>query len=300
MIYGYADVGRFGLAHSMLAWARCLVWCKTNNIPMLAPNWFRIRIGPYVRREYDKREYFRFFKYDEEISGIKKLFILIFSKKILDQEADHPEKFIKRNGLNTIIFKNSLISTEKYFYQIIDHHELVKKYLLKSIKTKYLPVIDDGQWIGIHVRRGDFNKSVSLDQIQRGAFNVRLPIEWYIDILLGIRAKLGYAIPAKIFSDGTDDELYNLLRLPSVRRSRKQDAITDMLELSHAKAIIASGSGFSFWACYLSQVPRICFPGQRQIKTICNDPENHLEPECENADDIPIHFIEYLSQTNIF
>ncbi len=25
-LYGYADVGRFGLGHGLLAWGRCVVW----------------------------------------------------------------------------------------------------------------------------------------------------------------------------------------------------------------------------------------------------------------------------------
>ena len=54
-LYGYPEMGRTGLGHSLLAWARCVVWCEMTGAKMLAPRWLRIRIGPYLRGERQAR-----------------------------------------------------------------------------------------------------------------------------------------------------------------------------------------------------------------------------------------------------
>ncbi len=44
-LYGFPDMGRTGLGHSLLAWGRCAVWCRETGAIMLAPRWLRPRSG---------------------------------------------------------------------------------------------------------------------------------------------------------------------------------------------------------------------------------------------------------------
>ena len=93
----------------------------------------------------------------------------------------------------------------------------------------------------------------------RTTSNVQLPVEWYRDILLSIRRQAGLNLRAQVFSDGDVESLRPLLGLPNVSLARPHSALYDILSLSRAAALISSGSGFSMWAAYLGQIPRICF-----------------------------------------
>jgi len=66
-----------------------------------------------------------------------------------------------------------------------------------------------------------------------------------------LQAALGSALPVRVFCDGTDDELRPLLGLDAVERVERAATITDKLALSQSSALIASGSTFSMWGCYL-------------------------------------------------
>jgi hypothetical protein len=81
-LYGYPALGRFGLGHSLMAWARCHIWCKGQEAAMLGPIWLRPRLGPYLRRERDKREYFKLFNNNGYIGEPLRSWLLLTSHKI--------------------------------------------------------------------------------------------------------------------------------------------------------------------------------------------------------------------------
>ena len=91
-----------------------------------------------------------------------------------------------------------------------------------------------------------------------------LPIEWYIQVLEAVRRHTGHAHRARVFSDGTEAELAPLLSLPGVQRVEYGSSIADMLALSRARLLIASGSTFSMWASFLHQAPTVWYPGKWQ------------------------------------
>ena len=74
--YGWTRLGRYGLAHGILAWARCVVWCEQTGAAMIAPFWFKPRIGPWLRRERDRRTYFKLFHAGRAIGGLRRLALL--------------------------------------------------------------------------------------------------------------------------------------------------------------------------------------------------------------------------------
>ena len=100
-----------------------------------------------------------------------------------------------------------------------------------------------------------------MEQILAGAGNVRTPVDWFADRLRALRAEVGQ-IPAMLYSDGDDGALAPILAEPDVARSERP-AITGLLEMTSAAAIIGSGSGFSILASLLGGVPRMSHPGQR-------------------------------------
>jgi hypothetical protein len=303
--YGYADVGRFGLGHGLLAWARCIIWCHDNGATAIAPNWIRPRVGPILRNERDKRLYFMLFSRGEQLSGLKRLKLLLGAPRISaqgppDAVSALPDTVPMPDGAlaagHIMVFANSPSQNEaKFFHQIYGRHDLVRVALIKMTKPRHRPRPLDYPHVAIHVRGGDFGLAATPDLLKSGQHNLRLPESWYVEILQGLREKLGRSLPAIVYSDCLDEELSLILGLADVARAPRQQSITDMLSMSEATVMISSGSGFSRWGAYLGQVPRVCYPGQRSVRVLFADGSNgnavELEPEAESPSEISCNFV---------
>ncbi|PTE09484.1 hypothetical protein [Mesorhizobium helmanticense] len=267
-LYGYPDIGRFGLGHSMLAWARCEVWCRNNDAQMLGPRWFRPRIGPYLRRERDKREYFRLFDNKGYVGEPWRTALLATARKVPAEAAAS----VAYDGRNTVVvFKNAVGSNfEKHFHEVRGHGPVLYDAFRRITRKKYLPEAPAAPFLAVHVRLGDFSR-FDVNRAEVGTHNQRLPIEWYCDSLVALREALGTNMRARVFSDGDDTELAPLLSLPDVRRANDAESVTHMLEMTQASAIIGAGSNFNLWAAFFGQVPRITYPNQA-IVAVNDDP----------------------------
>jgi hypothetical protein len=88
-------------------------------------------------------------------------------------------------------------------------------------------------------------------------------MEWFVESLSGIRDICGFDVPAFVVSDASDRALADLLHMEAVTRVDTGSAIGDLLVLSKARLLIASGgSSFSAWAAFLGQMPTVSYPGQ--------------------------------------
>ena len=67
-----------------------------------------------------------------------------------------------------------------------------------------------------------------------------------------------------MFSDASDEELRPLLGRPNVQRAFFGSSVADLLAMSTASVLIASGSTFSMWAAYLGRMPVIWPKDQRR------------------------------------
>ncbi len=295
-LYGYADVGRFGLGHGLLAWGRCVVWCHDRGEPVIAPRWLRLRVGPYLRRERDKRFYFRPFRTGRQVGGLRRARLLALAQK-LSAETELPEAGWVPARDTVVVFRNSPADNErKHFHEIVGASAVVREALCEMTRPRFIPPPPREPQIAIHVRGGDFSSPGSIDVLKSGRHNHRLPITWYIEMLTGLRKMLDVEMPGVVYSDCMDGELAQLLTLARVTRSPYREAITDMLAMSDARVLISSGSGFSRWGSYLGQVPRLCFPGQRTVRTLQASGAIDLEPECETAADIGAAFCQCIIQ----
>ncbi len=287
-LYGYPELGRYGLAHGILAWARCVIWCEETGAKMIAPVWLRPRIGPYLRRERDKRNYFLLFKDRRAITGMARAFLLMTGAR---REAGTiwPDAHAPKSGREIVVFRNALASNEaKFFHQIVGHGALLRTRLIEMTRPRYRPKVTKTPHIAIHVRLGDFVRKPTADTLSSGIHNVQLPIHWYADRLIALRDALGSAVPAIIYSDGADDDLLPLTAIANVSRAIRQQSVTDLLAMGDGIAVISSGSGFSLWGAFLGGAPRLCHPGQ-MIVPAYNDPA--LEIESGLASPLPDPFV---------
>jgi hypothetical protein len=264
--YGYAKLGRFGLTHGILAWARCVIWCEQTGARMIAPVWFKVRVGPYLRKERDKRNYFLLFHSGSAISGFKRLLLLATVQK--QKAGSQFPSAVTGPGNNVMVFENALGSNEvKYFNQIVGHGPLLRRKLIEITLHKYIPSKPKEPFIAIHVRLGDFIQTKQGDNVTA---NTRLPMDWYVNRLDALRLALGNDVPVILFSDGTDEDLTDLTDIVNVRRAPKQQSVTDLLAMGHGIALISSGSGFSLWGAFLGNAPRLCYPGQMIVPAYGN------------------------------
>ena len=259
---------------------------------MLAPNWLHIqhRIGPIRRRERDNRQYHRLFRFPGYVTGLRRMYVLATAKRISAIDTDL-DQVLQQHRSGLVVFKNLIdLNEETHFPEIAGHGLEIRRELLAITKPKYLPNHDGEAHIALHVRMGDFRVPPSLDVLRQGAKNSRIPLEWYCNILGGLRQRLG-PVSAKLYSDGSDESLAPLLQMSDVVRPPKQPSVTDLLSIAQARLLISSGSGFSIWGAFLADAPRICFPGQRFARVLRSPTGLDLEPECEHPEDLTAAFI---------
>lgn len=215
-------LGGSGLGNLLYPFFRALIYAKKNNLEIISPTFKSYKIGPFLRNENQKRLYD--FAFDDSVRGIKKLWLLLFSNKIL-------------------IFK----SFGDGFKSLYGYEDFLKEKLKSLVKEKY----EEDKYkdsICCHIRLGDF-KSLENKEISN---NTRLPISWYKDMINYLR-KDNQNIKVYLFSDGKKSELNEILKLRNVFLETSINPIIDILKLSCAKHLIGSYSSFSFWAAFFSK-----------------------------------------------
>jgi hypothetical protein len=117
--------------------------------------------------------------------------------------------------------------------------------------------------IALNIRRGkDFH-----DPKDPGEFvssgSLRTPLKWFRMTLQRVRRLVGSEIGAFVVSDGDEADLNPVLSLPNTVHIKTTTALADLLLISRARFLIASGgSAFSAWGAFLSEAPTLCIPGQ--------------------------------------
>jgi hypothetical protein len=258
-----------GLGNMLLVWGKAVLFSEINNIPIVEPNWGKLKIGPFLRGERYKRYYGNIFHNDGYSNRTRYNLSKISQKNYIYDELP----VIKIDKLNIScqldcpgnhIFRYNRIpdSTHKFFAEIVNSQSIIKSKLFSSIKPKIIRSILSlpAPEIGIHIRLSDFSIPSTSNPFDHG-INTRIPLEWYIQVLNSVRSVIGIEIPVTIFSDGHDHELTEILKLPNVARSPVNSAISDIITLSRSKLLIASSfSSFSMWATYLGCCPSIRHP----------------------------------------
>ena len=246
-------IGGNGLANCLFIYAGAIIKSKETGAKIITPTWLNISIGTYLRKQNDKRHYFKVFK-NETISGFRKLFILIFRKqKVLTIEG-FGNYFEDLKGKNIIINQ---------------HFQLQFAGNLTSSLPKFNTNV-----ISIHIRLGDY-------PIER-----RVPIIWYKSVVIKINELCQSKYEFNLYSDGTNEELKELLIFNNVKRNNHKDAIIDLWLMSKSILIIASDSTFSAWAAYLNQTPLIFY--KRHFSTVLNNLENEIVIENNIEKCIPL------------
>ncbi len=270
-----------GLGNLLFPWGRAVVEARRHGLVMIAPTWPQLKVGPFLRRERDKRTYHNLFQNSEQcIGGFRKMAVLASIPKL--SEAMLPSAM--RNDRPDCIFVFE--GMQNYFERILLEHEFVRKCLIEITKPEHQSGLrfDFRGSICAHVRLGDF--AAPTDGASRS--NTRVPLQWYVEVATEIRRRVSGELNLYVFSDGSDDELAEILSLPRTRRLDFGSSIADLLALSRSSSLIASNSTFSMWASYLGRMPVVWPKGALKQRLYYDRP--NAEIESSSLGDIPSTF----------
>jgi Glycosyl transferase family 11 len=262
MLYCEAKLFRAGLTNRLFPWARCRIYSHLHGMPMLTPCWAQVPFGTILRREADLRTYTNLFiRRDGDISGWRRAYVRLRAKKVTEPERltdDVPYG----DGMHVVVFEGM----KEQFQPLRGWHELVRQELLTITRRDWREKAEavPGRFIGIHVRRGDFQRPGVADLSR--VDNTCTPLAWFVESLKAVRARISATVPAIVTSDGSPNELHALLTMENVRLVSTGSAIGDLLVLSRAVLLLASGSSFSAWASYLGQMPTLSHPEQSLMR----------------------------------
>lgn len=247
----WAKIPRAGLANKILVWANALVFAKENNATLTVTNWVSIFIGPLLRGENSLRLYLGYFNQDSWLKRVQVRLLSKFSKVDRNTTAD-----IFAEETNFMIF-DTYMDWIVFFDRIREHRQFVKHTFFNQLLKKSLREAHehfDQPTIGVHIRMGDFSKPTNMDRFNHEqSVSQQTPIQYFVEVINSLRQQAGKVLPVTVFSDGSKEELVEVLDLEKVQLSNKEKDIEDLLWLSKSKIIVTSAtSTFSLFAAYLS------------------------------------------------
>ncbi|MEM7577869.1 MAG: hypothetical protein AAF328_10380 [Planctomycetota bacterium] len=266
-----ADLGRAGLANRLFCWGRAQAAAERYGLPMLAPQWVKMKIGPILRGERDKRFYLGLFRPEGYVTGPKAWWIQ--RRYDVIRELDFAAR-LQRAGDPTIV---NFFDMVDFFRPIYTDAEVLRRRLWDITAPWVKEAVDAHRThvgpVALHVRRGDMPE-VAPGQVVNQKTLCQLPTGWFVNVVKSLQRAHGRDTPVSVFSDGTDEQLEPILALPNVRRVEGGSALADIWLMAHAKVIATSGpSTFGQWAVYLGGSGAVWYPGFR----------HPISQECDGA-----------------
>jgi hypothetical protein len=259
MHYCRAVMPKAGLGNRLMPWARACVYAQAHGLAMLAPQWSQLKIGPLLRGEKDLRLYHNLFqRHPQHIGGLKAAW-LKRSAAPLPEPEDLTQPPAPNGKSGVFVFSEE----RDHFRRLNGWHEFLGRELQTITRRQWLDRA--AAWgdipIGMHIRRGDFRAPADESQLLQTG-HLQVPLKWFGETVKAIRRAVGQNVRAVFTSDGTEEEMRELLEIENVERADTGSAIGDLLLLSKSRVFLASGSSFSAWASFLGQMPTATHPGQ--------------------------------------
>jgi hypothetical protein len=250
---------------------------------MLAPQWTKLKIGPLLRGEKDKRYYTDLFSSRSYVRGLRRWLWLATAARIAERDAEHAVGATE-SGRELAVFRDM----QGMYEPLIGHQEFLHRRLLEIVTPRNRQLIDDSPapYIAVHVRRGDvvvIDRGKAWDQSMGW---LGLPEDWFVRAIAQLRALAGWEVPVTVFTDAYENQIPAILSLPSVTVAPQRPAIVDILVMATARVLIpTTSSTFSMWAAFLGEMPVVWYPGQRLLpaSSVRLDVETSLEGDVDPA-----------------
>jgi hypothetical protein len=285
-LYAAPSIGSAGLGNGLFPWARAEVFARAAQVPVIAPRWASLRIGPYLRQEPEKRHYGNFFASSEHVGGVRGIGVGMFARRFPEGQRESVYEAARRSLLPHVVVFRGLGAM---FAPLLVEHGFIRRRLWDMTREPLRPLVDDGActFIAMHVRRGDITRQ-GFAPGELDAVHQYTPLHWFVDIVAALsRAGVLQGTSVRVYSDGSVDELEPLLRCDGVHLQPRQAAITDLWAMSRSRLLVASGfSTFGMWASFLGGMPTLYAPGKLQQRVQAGRP-GAFELELGGGDDIP-------------
>ena len=268
-----ASLPKAGLGNKLFVWALAEMFAQINRMPACILGWSYPRIGTIIRHERRDIFYGRHLNvnYIQNCIGLIKLGAL---NRCYEPSLSQP---MTERG-SAYIF-NQIPHWKGYFESLHPYRDAVRQSFWALPRSTILDMVGrmKAPTIAIHVRRGDFRELRSGEDFAKVG-GVRTPVEYFLRIIRNLRDCAGWDVPVTIFSDGSNQELAQMLALSYVERAPAMPDIGHLMLMARSKVIVASaGSTFSMWAGFLSDAALILHPDHIQgaIRP-SSDPHNRL------------------------
>lgn len=276
---GFFRVGGFGLGNCLFVAARAYLLSLKTGCPLLRPTWERLGFGQFIRHEKDKRFYVGLFKQDSVLSRIKRAFLA----HCVPMFSEFDYSGLKGTGCIKVS------DVTGFFKPFRGKYNEVRQYFMENIEPSAIAEVPASLkgCIAVHVRLGDYPQKW------------RTSVSWYVEMIKCLLAHATKPLRILVFSDGSDEELREVLRLPGARRAFFGNALADIIALSRCSLIVGSASTFSSWGTFLGQVPSIYpkFYAEGQYDNLIDDMD--LFCLAQGIADLPGEYLERLSLRGI-
>ena len=285
-LFAYPVVGSAGLGNGLFPWARAELFARDSDVPVLAPRWAKVRIGPYLRGEPEKRRYGGFFRTAEHVRGVSRLAIRTVARRISEGQPAQVYADARRSSRPSIVEFEGM---GPLFAPLLGEHDLIRTKLWSMTREPLRPKADQYRvpFVAMHVRRGDITRQgfTPQDLVDVKQYTA---LSWFVAMVRASRrVEALRGLPVVVFTDGSVEEIADLLALDGVRMNPRQPAITDLWTMSCAKLLFASGfSTFGMWASFLGGMPTIYAPGKLQQRVQAGRPQA-IEIEVSEGAELP-------------
>lgn len=245
----FAKIPDAGLANMLLTYCEAALFAKKNGLDLTVSRWFRLRLGPFIRFEKSKRIYINNFNAPNLSDFITR------KAQLRGKEVVNPVNWSEEVRENCVYvfdktpeyydFTARLRTDRRVVIDLV--RELVRTKVWKRLESYTKPVI------GMHVRLGDFKRA-----------NITTDMAYFVKALRQIRKTHGEDLPATVFSDGSENELQELLKEGNITIAQTAKDIDDLLLLAKSKYFVLSqDSSFGYFASLISEGELICKPSNK-------------------------------------
>jgi len=262
------DLPRSGLGHSLKSYSRAYSYYAAGLANFVHPTWFKIRFGPYFRREKDKRNYWMTINSSGDwgvkcCSNTRRIFYDRVTEDEFDPNSEGQYLVVKDDR----DFSFSCINP--YKSQFVSDLESISRYPISH--RQLTPSI------GIFHRSGDFKGLAPLDNADEYEKRTHgygyLPPEYSAEALLKVREIAGWDVPAVLSTDAGAEEVDCIFRLGNISIARSDSAFANMLEMRHHEVLIIGTSSYGRWSYFLGN----SFAVYPKTSSINNNDDNPLE-----------------------
>ncbi len=200
-----------GLGNQLFPLLHAYLFARLNNLPVIVVGYHRLKIGPYLRGEKNKRTYNGFFCFQKNAIGEYSDRVRIRNWEKKARVVTEPEVREMDAGelKNKVFVFEQVADYDDYFGRLKEHRQQVKDILDSLVHPAIKKKLNhlETPVIGIHVRMGDFRKLTTGEEYKSG--HVRTPQAYFVKCIRKIREMNGNYLPVTIFTDGYKAECRN-------------------------------------------------------------------------------------------